>query len=93
MQVCWFLIEKKSLVIMGSQSFLGFLLVIFFLMMVGFLSGSSQAYQFHVGGRDGWVLNPSENYTIWAQKNRFQVNDTLCKLHSLIILIFSTWIS
>ncbi|KAF2285264.1 hypothetical protein GH714_040279 [Hevea brasiliensis] len=47
------------------------------MMIMGFLSGSSQAYQFIVGGRDGWVLNPSENYTLWAHKNRFQVNDTL----------------
>ncbi|KAJ9170939.1 hypothetical protein P3X46_018999 [Hevea brasiliensis] len=63
---------------MGSQRFPGFLLVMFLMMvMMGFLLGSSQAYQFHVGGRDGWVLNPSENYTLWAPRNRFQVNDTL----------------
>ncbi|KAF6137813.1 hypothetical protein GIB67_040521 [Kingdonia uniflora] len=38
---------------------------------------SSQAYNFIVGGRDGWVLNPSETYNHWAERNRFQVNDTL----------------
>ncbi|KAL9322447.1 hypothetical protein ACSQ67_010500 [Phaseolus vulgaris] len=32
---------------------------------------------FQVGGKDGWVLNPSQDYTHWAQRNRFQVNDTL----------------
>ncbi|XP_021894309.1 early nodulin-like protein 1 [Carica papaya] len=26
---------------------------------------------------DGWVLHPSEDYNHWAQRNRFQVNDTL----------------
>lgn len=41
---------------------------------------SSDAYQFVVGGKDGWVVNPSENYNQWASRNRFQVNDTLCKL-------------
>ncbi|KAK9676827.1 hypothetical protein RND81_11G104100 [Saponaria officinalis] len=41
-----------------------------------FLS-SSQGYKFYVGGKDGWVLNPSESYSHWAGRNRFQVNDTL----------------
>lgn len=67
---------------MGSQRFVGFWLVIF---LMGFLLGSSEAYQFHVGGRDGWVLNPSENYTLWAHRNRFQVNDTLRKFHLFIL--------
>ncbi|KAM3744642.1 hypothetical protein ACB098_06G068200, partial [Castanea mollissima] len=48
----------------------------FFLLFCCFLF-SSQASKFYVGGRDGWVLHPSENYTHWAQKNRFQINDTL----------------
>lgn len=38
---------------------------------------SSEAYFFYVGGRDGWVLNPSESYSHWAERNRFQVNDSL----------------
>ncbi|XP_073128624.1 early nodulin-like protein 14 [Henckelia pumila] len=41
------------------------------------LSQSSQAYQFIVGGKDGWVLSPSESYSQWAGRNRFSVNDTL----------------
>ncbi|XP_062103029.1 early nodulin-like protein 3 [Humulus lupulus] len=36
-----------------------------------------QAYQFFVGGKDGWVSNPSENFNHWAERNRFRVNDTL----------------
>ncbi|KAL4279206.1 hypothetical protein GQ457_03G006610 [Hibiscus cannabinus] len=38
---------------------------------------STQGYKFFVGGRDGWVVNPSENYNHWAERMRFQVNDTL----------------
>ncbi|PON40067.1 Phytocyanin domain containing protein [Parasponia andersonii] len=41
------------------------------------LTSSSQAYKFYVGGNQGWVSNPSENYSHWAERNRFQVNDTL----------------
>ncbi|KZV23233.1 copper ion binding protein [Dorcoceras hygrometricum] len=41
------------------------------------LSRSSEAYQFIVGGKDGWVLSPSESYSQWAGRNRFSVNDTL----------------
>ena len=32
---------------------------------------------FHVGGRDGWAPNPAEPFNTWAERNRFQVNDTL----------------
>ncbi|KAJ4845598.1 hypothetical protein Tsubulata_005729 [Turnera subulata] len=62
---------------MGSKTiFLGYSL--FVAVVIGFvLSGSCQAYNFYVGGKDGWVLNPSENYSHWAGRNRFQVNDTL----------------
>ncbi|XP_047337029.1 early nodulin-like protein 1 [Impatiens glandulifera] len=41
------------------------------------LIGTSTAYKFYVGGTDGWVLRPSENYNQWAERMRFQVNDTL----------------
>jgi len=37
----------------------------------------AEARQYDVGGRDGWVAKPSEDYNHWAQRNRFQVNDTL----------------
>ncbi|KAI4378324.1 hypothetical protein MLD38_015815 [Melastoma candidum] len=33
--------------------------------------------EFAVGGKDGWVPQPSECYNHWAERNRFQVNDTL----------------
>ncbi|KAJ8527824.1 hypothetical protein K7X08_015275 [Anisodus acutangulus] len=38
---------------------------------------SCEAYTFHAGGNNGWVLNPSESYSHWAERNRFQVNDTI----------------
>ncbi|XP_059301191.1 early nodulin-like protein 1 isoform X2 [Lycium ferocissimum] len=41
------------------------------------LISSCYAYQFYVGGKAGWVPNPSENYNHWAERMRFQVNDTL----------------
>ncbi|CAN6694343.1 unnamed protein product [Malus baccata var. baccata] len=41
------------------------------------LCSTTQGYKFYVGGRDGWVLNPSENYNHWAERNRFNVNDNL----------------
>ncbi|XP_055801852.1 early nodulin-like protein 1 [Solanum dulcamara] len=34
-------------------------------------------YTFYAGGKSGWVLNPSESYVHWAERNRFQVNDTI----------------
>ncbi|CAO1944972.1 unnamed protein product [Urochloa humidicola] len=42
---------------------------------------SSEAYVFYAGGRDGWVLGPTESYNHWAGRNRFQVNDTLVFAH------------
>ncbi|OVA00384.1 Plastocyanin-like [Macleaya cordata] len=47
-----------------------------FVILMGFLY-SSQAHNFYVGGKDGWVTTPSENFNHWAEKNRFQVNDSL----------------
>eukprot|EP00258_Populus_trichocarpa_P020727 XP_024436746.1 early nodulin-like protein 1 isoform X2 [Populus trichocarpa] len=43
-----------------------------------YLFSFSVAYNsFYVGGNDGWVINPSESYNHWAERNRFQVNDSL----------------
>ncbi|KAF7805946.1 O-acyltransferase WSD1 [Senna tora] len=51
---------------------------LFLLMIPTWLSSSfSDAYKFYVGGKDGWVVKPSEEYNHWAQRNRFQINDTL----------------
>jgi len=50
------------------------------LLLVGSSSSprfQAEARQFEVGGRDGWVVKPSEDYNHWAQRSRFQVNDTL----------------
>ncbi|KAL5571149.1 hypothetical protein UlMin_020746 [Ulmus minor] len=58
---------------MASKGFLVFL----FVLSLDFL-GLSRATQLSVGGKDGWALNPSDNYfSYWAQRYRFQVNDTL----------------
>ncbi|KAK4484706.1 hypothetical protein RD792_007298 [Penstemon davidsonii] len=48
-----------------------------FLVLISCFTCSSYAYQFIVGGNYGWGLNPSENYNSWAERMRFQVNDTL----------------
>ncbi|CAD6229837.1 unnamed protein product [Miscanthus lutarioriparius] len=42
---------------------------------------SSEAYVFYAGGRDGWVLDPTESYNHWAGRNRFQVNHTIVFTH------------
>ncbi|WMV39248.1 hypothetical protein MTR67_032633 [Solanum verrucosum] len=57
---------------MDSLSFVGF----FFVFFLSFIC-SSQGYKFYVGGKEGWVLKPSESYDHWARRNRFQVNDTI----------------
>lgn len=50
------------------------------------------AYDFYVGGKQGWVVNPQESYDLWAVNMRFQVNDKLGKnnpvLNSLILYNF-----
>ncbi|KAF8114496.1 hypothetical protein N665_0036s0029 [Sinapis alba] len=46
-------------------------------MSLGFALEFSNGYKFSVGGKDGWVLTPSEDYSHWSHRNRFQVNDTL----------------
>ncbi|KAG6523110.1 early nodulin-like protein 1 [Zingiber officinale] len=37
----------------------------------------TRGYDFYAGGRDGWVLHPSESYSHWAERNRFQVSDSI----------------
>ncbi|KAF8025827.1 hypothetical protein BT93_F2607, partial [Corymbia citriodora subsp. variegata] len=49
----------------------------FFLAVLFVCLSRSQGREFHVGGKDGWVVNPSEDYNHWAERNRFQVNDTI----------------
>ncbi|CBI20278.3 unnamed protein product, partial [Vitis vinifera] len=46
------------------------------LVFAGFLC-CCEGFKFIVGGKGGWVENPSEEYNQWAGRNRFQVNDTL----------------
>ncbi|XP_049356281.1 early nodulin-like protein 1 [Solanum verrucosum] len=52
----------------------------FFLIFLGFIMCGSFCeanHTFYAGGESGWVLNPSEPYSHWAERNRFQVNDTI----------------
>lgn len=44
----------------------------------------ADAWRFNVGGNGVWDVNPKENYKTWAERNRFQVNDTLCKFLSFV---------
>lgn len=55
---------------------------------------------FYVGGRAGWAPNPAEPFNAWAERNRFQVNDTLgesfsvpclCRVVSLGVRLLRTW--
>ncbi|XP_058773907.1 early nodulin-like protein 3 [Vicia villosa] len=50
---------------------------ILFMSMLFLISSLSYGYKFNVGGKDGWAVKPSQCYSQWAQKNRFQINDTL----------------
>ncbi|CAI9757035.1 unnamed protein product [Fraxinus pennsylvanica] len=54
---------------MAPQIYTSLVLILF--------AGFTYGYQLNVGGKDGWVVNPSESYTHWAQRLRFRVNDTL----------------
>ncbi|KAG8386328.1 hypothetical protein BUALT_Bualt03G0137500 [Buddleja alternifolia] len=51
--------------------------VYLFLVIFSAFAYSSFAYQLIVGGKDGWVPKPSESYNHWAERLRFNVNDTL----------------
>ncbi|KAM7492576.1 hypothetical protein LguiA_035497 [Lonicera macranthoides] len=52
-------------------------LALSFVFFTGILFCSSHAYRFNVGGKDGWVSNPSENFNQWSSRMRFLINDTL----------------
>ncbi|KAK1405140.1 Early nodulin-like protein 2 [Heracleum sosnowskyi] len=57
---------------------MGFLRVILFSILLSLtFCSSSEGYNFIIGGKNGWSLHPSENYSNWANRLRFQVNDTL----------------
>ncbi|XP_022847753.1 early nodulin-like protein 2 [Olea europaea var. sylvestris] len=57
---------------MATQIYISLFLIFF----LGFTC-ASYGYQLNVGGKDGWVINPTESYSHWAQRLRFQVNDTV----------------
>ncbi|KAH0736015.1 hypothetical protein KY285_011722 [Solanum tuberosum] len=47
------------------------------LLMLACLFTSSYSSQYTVGGKDGWVLNPSVDYNTWSQHMRFIINDSV----------------
>ncbi|XP_068338055.1 early nodulin-like protein 3 [Pyrus communis] len=49
------------------------ILLVFFCLCLSSIEG----HKFYVGGKDGWVVNPSQSYSLWAERNRFNINDTL----------------
>ncbi|KAG6535199.1 hypothetical protein ZIOFF_000161 [Zingiber officinale] len=49
----------------------------FLLLLAVALVDSARGCVFYAGGKYGWVLNPSESYGHWAERNRFQVNDSI----------------
>lgn len=53
------------------------------LVVVAGMVSISGAYEFFVGGRDGWVPDPSEAYNHWAERNRFLVDDRLSMFYSI----------
>jgi len=63
----------------SNNRFLG--LFLFFISMSILFSSPATACTFF---QLDWVPNPSQHYTHWAQRNRFQVNDTLCKSNLLL---------
>lgn len=62
----------------------------FFLIFLGFImccSFCEANHTFYAGGKSGWILNPSESYSHWAERNRFQVNDIIG--NSIIYFLFN----
>ncbi|GAB2285373.1 hypothetical protein Dimus_019826 [Dionaea muscipula] len=58
---------------MGNcKLFLGSVIVLFVVAL-----SSSEARRFRIGDGDGWVVNPRESFNHWAERNRFQINDTV----------------
>ncbi|KAG6521597.1 hypothetical protein ZIOFF_018722 [Zingiber officinale] len=49
----------------------------FLLLLAVALVDSARGCVFYAGGKDGWVLNPLESYGHWAERNQFQVNDSI----------------
>ncbi|KAL9145248.1 hypothetical protein ABFS82_13G029200 [Erythranthe guttata] len=47
-----------------------------FVLLMEFLC-LAHAFEFHVGGDDGWTLKPTKYYNHWAERYRFQINDEI----------------
>ena len=56
--------------------------ILVYCILSAFMQSGSHAYEFRVGGTNGWVELDNtnrENYNQWAGRNRFQVGDSLGK--------------
>ncbi|XP_061352701.1 early nodulin-like protein 4 [Gastrolobium bilobum] len=61
-----------------SDRFLGFMFFMIPLLLLSLsFSLHAVATEFQVGGEDGWVVKPSEEYNHWARRQMFHVNDIL----------------
>ncbi|KAK1397015.1 early nodulin-like protein 2 [Heracleum sosnowskyi] len=56
-------------------SFQTFLCV--FLVTLPYIISLSNAYSFSAGGKDGWILSPSESYDAWSKRQRFIIGDII----------------
>lgn len=53
---------------------------VFGLLSIWFLVQKGHAFEYKVGGSQGWTDTNAAIYNPWAEKNRFQIGDTLRKL-------------
>jgi hypothetical protein len=51
--------------------------MVVFLFLSGFMCSCSEAFTFYVGGKQGWVTKPDQDYNTWASNNRFQAHDSI----------------
>ena len=75
---------------MASFMFVRFSFVVVVVMVVGYLVEPSDAFEYYVGGKEGWSLKPSKTFNHWASLNRFQVHDSLSNI--IFIKFFSIFI-
>lgn len=60
-----------------------------FLVTLSYIISLSNAYSFSAGGKNGWILSPSESYDAWSKRQRFVIGDIISKsIHSLLQFYF-----
>ncbi|KAL8147686.1 early nodulin-like protein 14 [Apium graveolens] len=47
------------------------------LVTLSYIISLSNAYSFSAGGKDGWILSPSESYDAWSKRQRFVIGDII----------------